>query len=79
MEAYINQAKLRQTTLTYIASRIPESQIKDLRDAFIKFDKNGTFLSESAKGNEKCNDCPSHKFSSLIKPHNKSFNPINPN
>ena len=41
MEAYINQAKLRQTTLTYIASRIPESQIKDLRDAFIKFDKNG--------------------------------------
>ena len=41
MEAYIHQAKLRQTTLTYIASRIPESQIKDLRDAFIKFDKNG--------------------------------------
>ena len=27
MENYINQAKLRQTTLTYIASRIPESQI----------------------------------------------------
>ena len=25
MEAYIHQAKLRQTTLTYIASRIPES------------------------------------------------------
>ena len=41
MEAYIHQAKLRQTTLTYIASRIPESQIKDLREAFTKFDKNG--------------------------------------
>ena len=41
MEAYINQAKLRQTTLTYIASRIPESQILELKDAFIKFDKNG--------------------------------------
>jgi Ca2+-binding EF-hand superfamily protein len=27
--------------LTYIASRIPESQIKDLRAAFTKFDKNG--------------------------------------
>jgi calcium-dependent protein kinase len=25
MEAYLNQAKLRQTTLTYIASRIPEN------------------------------------------------------
>ena len=41
MEAYIHQAKLRQTTLTYIASRIPESQIKELREAFTKFDKNG--------------------------------------
>ncbi len=41
MEHYMNQAKLRQTTLTYIASRIPESQIKDLRAAFTKFDKNG--------------------------------------
>ena len=40
MEHYINQAKLRQTTLTYIASRIPESQITDLRGAFTKFDKN---------------------------------------
>jgi len=41
IEAYMNQAKLRQTTLTYIASRIPESQITDLRAAFTKFDKNG--------------------------------------
>mmetsp|Transcript_40311 Transcript_40311/g.61513 ORF Transcript_40311/g.61513 Transcript_40311/m.61513 type:complete len:176 (-) Transcript_40311:66-593(-) len=41
MEHYMNQAKLRQTTLTYIASRIPESQIKELRSAFTKFDKNG--------------------------------------
>ena len=41
MEQYINQAKLRQTTLTYIASRIPESQITDLKAAFQKFDANG--------------------------------------
>ena len=41
IQAYMHQAKLRQTTLTYIASRIPESQIKDLRAAFTKFDKNG--------------------------------------
>ena len=41
MENYMHQAKLRQTTLTYIASRIPESQISDLRAAFMKFDTNG--------------------------------------
>ena len=41
MENYMNHAKLRQSTLTYIASRIPESQIAELRSAFIKFDKNG--------------------------------------
>lgn len=37
----MNQAKLRQQTLTYIASRIPESQITELRAAFTKFDVNG--------------------------------------
>jgi calcium-dependent protein kinase len=31
----------KRTTLTLIASRIPEDQIKVLRDAFSKFDKNG--------------------------------------
>ena len=41
MEQYMSHAKLRQQTLTYIASRIPESQITDLRAAFTKFDKNG--------------------------------------
>lgn len=41
MEHYITQAKMRQTTLTYIASRIPESKIKELREAFTVFDKNG--------------------------------------
>lgn len=41
MENYINQSKLRQGCLLYIASRIPESQIQDLRAAFTKFDKNG--------------------------------------
>ena len=37
----MNHTRLRQTTLTYIASRIPESQITDLRAAFTKIDKNG--------------------------------------
>ena len=37
----MHQAKLRQTTLTFIASRIPESQITDLKAAFTKFDVNG--------------------------------------
>lgn len=41
MEHYMHQAKLRQTTLAYIASRIPESKIKELREAFTKFDTNG--------------------------------------
>ena len=41
MEQYMHQAKLRQTTLSYIASRIPESQISELRGAFMKFDTNG--------------------------------------
>ena len=41
MENYMRQAKLRQSTLTYIASRIPESQITELRVAFTKFDVNG--------------------------------------
>jgi calcium-dependent protein kinase len=41
MENYIRQARLRQTTLTYIASRIPESQITHLRQVFTKFDTNG--------------------------------------
>ena len=41
LENYMHTAKLRQSTLTYIASRIPESQIKELREAFTKFDKNG--------------------------------------
>lgn len=37
----MTHAKLRQQTLTYIASRIPETQITELRSAFTKFDKNG--------------------------------------
>ena len=41
IESYINQNKLKQSTMTYIASRIPESQIKELRAAFTKIDKNG--------------------------------------
>lgn len=41
MENYMKHSKLRQSTLTYIASRIPESNINELRAAFTKFDKNG--------------------------------------
>ena len=38
---YLPQINFKRTTLTLIASRIPEDQIKQLRDAFRKFDKNG--------------------------------------
>lgn len=41
MKNYIDTINFKRTTLTLIASRIPEDQIKALRDAFSKFDKNG--------------------------------------
>lgn len=41
MSNYIESQNFKRTTLTLIASRIPEDQIKALRDTFSQFDKNG--------------------------------------
>lgn len=41
MRSYMDTVNLKRTTLTFIASRIPEDQIKILRDTFSKFDANG--------------------------------------
>lgn len=41
MRNYIDSVNFKRTTLTLIASRIPEDQIKALREAFSKFDRNG--------------------------------------
>ncbi len=41
MSTYIDSQNFKRTTLTLIASRIPEDQIKLLRDTFSQFDKNG--------------------------------------
>jgi calcium-dependent protein kinase len=41
MRNYMESVNFKRTTLTLIASRIPEDQIKALREAFSKFDKNG--------------------------------------
>ena len=41
MESYMNSVQLKRTTLSYMASRIPEDQIILLRQNFTKIDKNG--------------------------------------
>lgn len=41
MENYMNSVQLKRTTLSYMASRIPEDQIILLRQSFTKIDKNG--------------------------------------
>lgn len=41
MRNYIDSVNFKRTTLTLIASRIPEDQIKALREAFSKFDTDG--------------------------------------
>ena len=41
MSSYIDSQNFKRTTLTLIASRIPEDQIKVLRETFSQFDKNG--------------------------------------
>ena len=38
---FMNAVNFKKTTLTFLASRIPEDQIENLRKAFIKIDKNG--------------------------------------
>jgi calcium-dependent protein kinase len=41
MQSYMDTVNFKRTTLTFIASRIPEDQITQLREVFTKFDKNG--------------------------------------
>jgi len=41
MQTYMESLQLKRTTLSLIASRIPEDQILSLRQAFSKMDKNG--------------------------------------
>lgn len=41
MQTYMDSVQLKRTTLSFIASRIPEDQIQSLRQAFSKMDKNG--------------------------------------
>jgi len=41
MQTYMDSVQLKRTTLSFIASRIPEDQIQTLRLAFSKMDKNG--------------------------------------
>ncbi len=38
---FMNAVNFKKTTLTFLASRIPEDQIENLRKAFIKIDTNG--------------------------------------
>lgn len=38
---FVHALKLKKTTLTYLASKLPESSYEDIRKAFIAFDKNG--------------------------------------
>lgn len=41
MQTYLDSVQLKRTTLSFIASRIPEDQIQYLRNAFSKMDVNG--------------------------------------
>jgi calcium-dependent protein kinase len=41
MNNYMNSMKLKRTTLAFLASRLPEEQIDDLRKVFIGLDSNG--------------------------------------
>jgi len=41
MQNYMDSLQLKRTTLSLIASRIPEDQILSLRQAFSKMDTNG--------------------------------------
>ena len=41
MQTYMDSVQLKRTTLSLIASRIPEDQIQQLRQAFSKMDNNG--------------------------------------
>lgn len=60
LREYMDTVHFKKTTLTFLASKIPENQIERLRDAFIKIDKNGDGtltkeeLKQGVKAVEKC-------------------------
>jgi calcium-dependent protein kinase len=59
MENYMNSVQMKRTTLTFMASRIPEDQIISLRLAFTKIDKNGDgqlTIEELVEGLKECPD-----------------------
>lgn len=41
IQNFMHAVNFKKTAITFIASRIPEDQIQNLKDAFIKMDKNG--------------------------------------
>ena len=38
---FIQSQELKRAALTFIASKIPEESIEDLRDSFVRIDRNG--------------------------------------
>lgn len=60
MQSYMDTVNFKRTTLTFIASRIPEDQITQLREVFTKFDKNGDgklSIEELKEGIQNVPDC----------------------
>ncbi len=60
MASYMDSINMKRTTLTFLASRIPEDQIKALREAFSTFDRNGDgklTVKELKEGIHKVKDC----------------------
>ena len=41
MKNFVEGAKFKKATLTFLAHKIPEKSIEDLRNIFITVDKNG--------------------------------------
>ncbi len=41
IQNFMNAVNFKKTTITFMASRIPEDQIENLRNAFIKMDADG--------------------------------------
>lgn len=57
---FMNAVNFKKTTLTFLASRIPEDQIENVRKAFIKIDVNGDGVlskEELVKGISKIPEC----------------------
>ena len=41
MKNFIDAVNFKRATLTYLASKLPEKHLQDLRDIFISIDNNG--------------------------------------